>query len=108
MTVRPFRDDLGWAWQAFGGRAGRHEQCAPDDFEAVADAMGVMLITVVASYKPGRYPTRVFYTRQWCGPDGVVYGKNGLRMTTATAFARLVAGYRYPFKLPDGAEVAAA
>lgn len=66
-----------------------------------ADAMGAQILTVVGVYKPGRYPTRVFYSRQWRDPDGKLFGKAKLRMTTVAAFADLVRGYRHPFELSE-------
>lgn len=62
-----------------------------------ADGMGSMTLTEVSRHKPGKYPERVFYTRKFTTPDGVLFGKGGLRMTTATRFARLCKGYAHPF-----------
>ena len=69
--------------------------------DAVAEGMGEMLLTVIDIHKPGRFPTRVFYTRQWKDPSGRVFGKGGLRITTVDAFRRLMSGYRHEFWL-DG------
>lgn len=69
--------------------------------ESAADAMGEMLLTVIDKHKPGRFPTRVFYTRQWKDPDGHTFGKRGLRITTLDAFRRLIRGYAHEFWL-DG------
>ena len=63
--------------------------------------MGSMVLTVVDVFKPGRYPARVFYTRQWIDPDGKVFGKSALRMTTVSAFLRRTRGYMHDFYL-DG------
>lgn len=71
------------------------------DVESAADAMGAMVLTVVDVFKPGRYPARVFYTRQWRDPEGKVFGKGGLRMTTVPAFLRRTKGYMHDFYL-DG------
>lgn len=71
--------------------------------EWAADDVGTMLLSVVSIHRPGKYPTRVFYTRQWRDPDGKVFGKPGLRMTTMQAFLRLCRGYRFDFWL-DGKE----
>lgn len=82
------------------------ESCGPEDFEDVCHARGAMLLTVVSIHKPGRFPTRVFYTRQWRSPDGKTFGKGGLRMTTSAAFRRLCSGYRVPYVVqqPERAE----
>lgn len=65
--------------------------------ELAADAMGLMLLTVVDVHKPGRFPTRVFFTRQWQDPDGKVFGKGALRITTQPAFLRRTKGYMHDF-----------
>jgi hypothetical protein len=59
------------------------------------DGKGIMHLTVVDVHKPGKFPTRVFYTRQWEGPDGKRFGKGNLHITTAQHFKRLAGGYRY-------------
>lgn len=73
------------------------EQEDQQSFYGAADAMGQMLLTVVDIHKPGRFPTRVFYTRQWEDPSGRVFGKGALRITTLPAFKRLMRGYRHEF-----------
>lgn len=78
-----------------------NEHVPPDDCEAVADAMGKQVLTVVSTHKPGRFPLRVFYTRRWEAPDGRRFGKTNCRITTAQAFRRLVAGFRYQFRLRE-------
>lgn len=65
------------------------------DAAACADAFGEMLLTVVDVHKPGRFPTRVFYTRQWKDPNGRVFGKGGLRITTLERFRRISRGYQH-------------
>ncbi len=67
--------------------------------ENVADAMGQMVLTVVSVHKPGRYPTRVFFTRQFVTPEGKAFGKTMLRMMTLAAFTRRTRGYLVPFVL---------
>ena len=71
------------------------------DAQEAADAMGSMVLTVVDVFKPGRYPSRVFYTRQWIDPDGKAFGKGCLRITTVNAFLRRTKGYMHDFYL-DG------
>jgi hypothetical protein len=77
----------------------RNEMVYPDDCESVADALGAQILTVVSRHKPGRFPARVFYTRQWRDPDGRVFGKGGCRVATAEKFKRLSTRYGHPFKL---------
>lgn len=62
-----------------------------------ADGVGAQILTVVSVHKPGRYPRRVFYTRQWRSPDGKVFGKPNLRIKAINAFKTLVKGYRHGF-----------
>ncbi len=64
-----------------------------------ADGLGLMRVHEVSRHKPGRYPERVFYTREFIDPDGKVFGKRKLRMTTASAFASMCAGFRHPFSV---------
>jgi hypothetical protein len=81
----------------------RFVQTAIDDGDYVWDGEGEIRLRVVGIYRPGKYPTRVFFVRQWVDPSGRVFGKTNLRMTTLGAFKRLAKGYRYPGSR-DGAE----
>ncbi len=72
-----------------GTRPGAHEMCA--------DGMGKQLLWVISVHKPGTFPTRVFYTRQWRDPDGRQFGKGGLRVLSIGAFRALCRGFRHPF-----------
>ena len=76
-----------------------YEPVRPDDSEAVCDGIGAVIYTVVATFKPGRYPARVFYTRQWRSPDGEGFGKPNLRVAVASQFRRLLSGYRHEYRL---------
>lgn len=68
----------------------------------VADGVGSMVLNVVAVFRPGRFPERVFYTRRWVDPDGREFGKpNKLRVTTAAHFRSLLKGYRYDFEVSE-------
>lgn len=59
-----------------------------------------MVLDVVATFKPGRFPERVFYTRRWIDPDGREFGKtNKLRATTTAHFRSLLKGYRHDFEV---------
>lgn len=62
-----------------------------------AHGVGLMILFVVSKFKPGKYPERVFYTRQWRDPDGKTFGKAKLRITTTTNFRSLCAGYRHDY-----------
>ncbi len=73
----------------------------PESQDAIADALGFMLVTIIDIHKPGTYPERVFYVRKWENPDGKVFGKTGLRITTTQAFLRLLKGYRHEFEIAE-------
>lgn len=68
--------------------------------EYYAEADGEMILTVVGTHKPGKYPERAFFTRKWVDPDGKEFGKDKLRITTTTAFRSLTEGYRHHYELP--------
>jgi hypothetical protein len=66
-----------------------------------ADALGEVVFTVIGVFKPGSYPARVFYLRNWIDPDGKRFGKNNLRVTTAQHFRSLAKGYRHEYEMSD-------
>ena len=76
----------------------RFESDGFDGSICYADETGAMILTVVSLHKPGRYPTRVFYTRKWRDPDGKEFGHPKLRVCTQQTFNRLAAGYQHDFK----------
>ena len=99
-----YDEDDGHPYQTEGWRPG----CTAEEDERdehgypskvfVADGTGSMVLDVVATFKPGRFPERVFYTRRWIDPDGREFGKTStLRVTTTGQFRRLLKGYRHPF-----------
>jgi hypothetical protein len=73
----------------------RGELVYPDDSKNVADAMGYQILTIIDIHKPGKYPARVFYIRQWQDPNGIIWGKTNLRIKSLSAFKRDTKGYRY-------------
>lgn len=81
----------GWEYEAYG----------PEDSRPVWQGQGAQLRTVIAVFKPGRYPERVFYTRQFRDPSGKIFGRDGLRITTAQAFRRWMAGEHLTRLLTD-------
>lgn len=72
-----------------------------EDTDIVANGEGEMILTVVDTFKPGRFPRRVFYTRQFVDPNGYRFGKSGLRMTTVDAFRRRASGYQLAYDVED-------
>ena len=77
----------------------RGESRGPEDAEMVADALGAIILTVVGVYKPGKFPTRVFFTRRWRDPDGREFGRNSCRVTTVSNFYALASGYRHYYEM---------
>lgn len=77
----------------------RSQMLPPDDCECVAQGEGEMVLTVVDTFKPGKYPERVFYTRKFIDPDGKEFGRGKLRMTTIPAFMRRCSGYYYEYRI---------
>jgi hypothetical protein len=71
----------------------------PEDTEAIAHGEGKVLLEVIDSHRPGKYPARVFFTRRWRDPDGKVFGNTALRIKTSQAFGRLTKGYRHEYRL---------
>lgn len=74
-----------------------------EESEAYANGEGWMILSVVGVYKPGRFPTRVFYTRKFISPSGDEFGKGKLQICTLEKFRRISASYQYPYVL-DGDE----
>lgn len=75
-------------------------------YDYAADAHGQMLLEVVSTHKPGSFLDRIFYVRQWRDPDGKVFGKNKLRVTTAQSFGKLLKGYRHEYECDEAEEAA--
>lgn len=69
------------------------------DYEAVADGMGAMVLVEIGRYTPPGFRERVFFTRQFVGPSGDRWGQPRLRVMGAAGFTRLCRGYRYPYSI---------
>lgn len=85
----------------------RAEMISPEDAGMFADAVGEIILTVVSVHKPGRFPTRVFFTRRWRSPAGREFGKGACRCVTVEKFRRLAKGYAHEFEVSDQNEKAA-
>lgn len=95
-------DDEGRGYERPTWRPGvRYEDCGPEDVVAVADGEGSVTFNVVATFKPGRYPTRVFLTRSFTTPQGHVFGKGKLHIWTLEKLRRLTRGYLNPYRLDE-------
>jgi hypothetical protein len=79
----------------------RFEDVGPEDCGTIADGVGSASFTVVDIHKPGRFPTRVFFTRLFTNPDGKVFGKGKLHIVTLDKFRRLTRGYQHPFGIGE-------
>jgi len=77
----------------------RSQHVEPDDSEAIADGEGEMILRVVSIHKPGRFPTRVFYTRKYVDPDGKEFGSGKLHMTTTQTFRRRASAFYYEYRV---------
>lgn len=86
----------GTRMESRGLRAPYYEE---EIIDCLADGMGQIELTAISIHRPGKFPTRVFFTRHWIDPDGKRFGKNKLRMTTVNAFAALTTGYRHDFEM---------
>ena len=81
-----------------GWRPGCYSQYSHDEAEhRVADGWGHLMLIHCGSFQPiGRnLRERTFYQRRWIDPDGKVFGKTTLRVTTTTNFLHMAAGYRF-------------
>lgn len=74
-----------------------------EDIDIVAHGEGQQILTVIDVHKPGRYPTRVFFTRTWVDPDGRKFGKTKLHIATVDKFRRLSRGFhlKYDIEVAD-------
>lgn len=79
----------------------RFENVGPEDVGTVADGVGKAAFTVVDVFKPGRFPTRIFFTRKFTNPDGHTFGKGGLHICTLEKFRRLTRGYQHSFGIGE-------
>lgn len=73
-----------------------------DEPPMVCDGLGQMILTVVSVHRPGKFPTRVFYTRKWRSPSGVEFGKNKLHIHGLGHFTHLRKGYRHEYTDQNG------
>lgn len=81
----------------------------PDDCYAIADAVGSVHYKVISTHKPGKYPDRVFYVRQFTRPDGERFGRKGLKVCTLKKFIKLTHGWlpepKCPYIQGDGYKI---
>ncbi len=78
-----------------------HEQTNNGDSWSFAHADGEVAYSVIATFRPGKYPARVFYLRNWIDPDGKRFGKNNLRITTIQNFRLMLKGYRHDYEIEE-------
>lgn len=94
-------DEEGGAYKKISWRPGTITETDDEGYErtSIADGEGEMILMVVGTYKPLGYPERTFYIRQWRTPDGEVFGKKNLRITTTGNFKTMLRGFRYEYEL---------
>ena len=78
-----------------------HEQCNSGDTWSFAHGDGEVVYSVIAAFKPGKYPSRIFYLRNWIDPDGKRFGRNNLRISTTQHFRMLLKGYRHDYEIEE-------
>lgn len=78
------------------------------DTDCIANGTGEIILTVISVHKPGRYPTRVFFTRRWRDPGGREFGKSKCLCATLEKFRRLARGYQFEFVVEQNSARAAA
>lgn len=82
-------------------RPGVEDHCNQYDSWSEAGGDGEVVYSVVATFKPGKYPARVFYLRNWIDPDGKRFGKNNLRITTTQHFREMLKGWRHEYDIDE-------
>ena len=83
------------------------ETCDHGWVDMWCESEGEMRLTVVDCHKPGRFPTRVFYTRCFIDPDGNEFGKNRLQICTLEKFRRISKEYGPAYDAEEAFEEAA-
>lgn len=69
-----------------------HEPTAPDDFEPVWDGEGAEIRRIVAVVTIEGGGVRILYRSWWRRPDGGLFGKPTVRMTTPSGFTVWMSG----------------
>lgn len=89
------------SYEADSWRPGIRTELMPPEGEPAhfADGEGKQILTIVDIHKPGRFPERIFYTRQWQDPAGKVFGKPKLFIAVASKFNRLRRGYMHEYTI---------
>lgn len=123
MSAHPIQPQPGAVFDVRPFPFRRHVACVPDEdgeydnvpcwkpgaeweeyseyTELTAHGEGALRLHVVSVHKPGRYPTRVFYRREWVDPDGKVFGRADLRVCVLSAFRRRAVRYLHEYVVRD-------
>lgn len=102
--IGPGHAILGWRAGVFprDGDGGSYQSYTEWD----ANGEGVARFTVISVHKPGKYPARVFYTREFVSPDNMpIHNKERrLHICSVAAFKKRVEGWPYSYDVYDDRE----
>jgi len=94
-----------WANDLPTWKPGTRREWSEGDYDTeewwVADGEGLMLLEVLGTYKPGKYPERTFYLRRFVDPTGKEFGKAKVRVIATGAFKSMAKGYRHTYALSN-------
>lgn len=96
VRTHPFTLDTSGAFKWRPG-AWESEPRHNDDPMPACHGLGFVYFKVVSVHKPGRYPTRVFYTRRFVTPDDEALPESGCLCVTMEKFKRLRKDFYVPY-----------
>jgi hypothetical protein len=76
-----------------------YELVYPDESKPIAHGEGYMILEVISTHKPGKYPERVFFTRKYSDPDGKIFGKGNLHICSLQKFKRIASSYQFEYEI---------
>jgi hypothetical protein len=92
----PDRDTERWrpgAWET--------KYIPPDDACAICHGEGTVKFTVVSVHTPPKYPTRVFFTRQFFMPDGKPYASSRLKNCIIAKFSKDIKAFPFLYEVEE-------
>lgn len=101
VRTHPFTLDTTGAYKWRPGAWEKEPRAAQGYWErddiAACHGLGFVYFTVISVHKPGRYPTRVFYSRHHVTPDNEVLPESGCLCVTMEKFNRLRKDFQVPY-----------